>query len=109
KLLLLDEPFGALDPITRVALQGELRKIHRELHLTTIMVTHDLIEALTLADRIAVMFRGELKQVGTPAELMASPAADYVANLMGMVRRQADELHALADGKAQDAARSEPA
>jgi osmoprotectant transport system ATP-binding protein len=98
KLMLLDEPFGALDPITRTALQGELRKIHRELKLTTIMVTHDLVEALTLADRIAVMLRGELKQVGTPAELMASPADDYVAKLMGMVRRQADELHALADG-----------
>jgi len=96
KLMLLDEPFGALDPITRTALQAELRRIHRELALTTIMVTHDLVEALTLADRIAVMLRGELRQVGTPSELMASPADDYVAKLMGMVRKQADELHELA-------------
>ncbi len=97
-VLLLDEPFGALDPITRAALQGELRAIHRGLGLTTIMVTHDLIEALTLADRIAVMCQGELRQVGTPAELMTAPADDYVARLMGMVRQQADALHGLAGG-----------
>jgi osmoprotectant transport system ATP-binding protein len=95
KLLLLDEPFGALDPITRVALQGELRKIHRALKLTTVMVTHDLVEALTLADRIAVMYRSELRQVGTPRELLTSPADDYVARLMGMAKHQTDELAAL--------------
>jgi osmoprotectant transport system ATP-binding protein len=98
-VLLLDEPFGALDPITRAALQDELRAIHRGLGLTTIMVTHDLIEALTLADRIAVMYRGELRQVGTPAELMTAPADDYVARLMGMVRHQADALRELAGGE----------
>ena len=92
KLMLLDEPFGALDPITRVALQGELRRIHEELALTTVMVTHDLVEALTLADRIAVMYRGELRQVGTPAELVARPADDYVAQLMGMAKHQATQL-----------------
>jgi len=95
-VLLLDEPFGALDPITRATLQDELRKIHRELGLTMIMVTHDLIEALTLADRIAVMYRGELRQIGTPVELMTTPADDYVAQLMGMVRHQADAIRGLA-------------
>ncbi|HUQ05099.1 MAG TPA: ABC transporter ATP-binding protein [Kofleriaceae bacterium] len=98
EVLLLDEPFGALDPITRVALQGELRRLHDELELTTVMVTHDLIEGLTLGDRIAVMCGGELRQIGTPAELMSAPADDYVAQLMGMVRHQADALHSLGAG-----------
>jgi osmoprotectant transport system ATP-binding protein len=92
KVLLLDEPFGALDPITRASLQGELKKIHRELGLTTIMVTHDLVEALTLADRIAVLYQGELRQLGTPAELVEAPADEYVAKLMQMARHQAQEL-----------------
>jgi len=92
KLMLLDEPFGALDPITRVALQGELRRIHKELALTTVMVTHDMVEALTLADRIAVMYRSELRQVGTPTELVAHPADEYVARLMGMAKHQAEQL-----------------
>jgi osmoprotectant transport system ATP-binding protein len=92
KLMVLDEPFGALDPITRVALQGELRRVHKELGLTSVMVTHDIVEALTLADRIAVMYRSELRQVGTPAELVGKPADEYVAKLMGMAKHQAEQL-----------------
>jgi osmoprotectant transport system ATP-binding protein len=92
RILLLDEPFGALDPITRVALQGELRRLHGELGLTTVMVTHDLAEALALADRIAVVHRGELRQVAAPAELIAAPADDRIARMIDVVRAQAARL-----------------
>jgi len=95
KVLLLDEPLGAVDPITRVGLQDELRRIHRELALTTVIVTHDLIEALGLADRVAVMAGGALRQVGTPRELLDAPADDYVARLMSMAKHQAEQLRAV--------------
>jgi len=97
KVLLLDEPFGALDPITRVALQAELRRIHRELALTTIIVTHDMVEALTLADRIVVMCAGEVRQIATPRTLLTAPADDYVARLVRVVREQSEALRALAE------------
>jgi osmoprotectant transport system ATP-binding protein len=92
KLMLLDEPMGALDPITRAGLQDELRRLHRDLGLTLVMVTHDLIEALALADRVAVMWRGELRQLATPSELMRAPADDDVARLMAMAKHHADQL-----------------
>ncbi|MDQ3298367.1 MAG: ABC transporter ATP-binding protein [Myxococcota bacterium] len=95
RVLLLDEPFGALDPITRVGLQDKLRRIHLELGLTSILVTHDMVEALVMADRIAVMLRGELRQLATPAELFAAPADEYVARLVGMARTQGEQLRAL--------------
>ncbi|HEY5952415.1 MAG TPA: ABC transporter ATP-binding protein [Kofleriaceae bacterium] len=95
RVLLLDEPLGALDPLTRVALQDELRRIHRELGLTSILVTHDMVEAMVLADRIAVMLRGELRQLATPSELVAKPADEYVGRLVAMARRQGEQLVAV--------------
>jgi osmoprotectant transport system ATP-binding protein len=96
RMVLLDEPFGSLDPITRVALQRELVRIHRELGLTTILVTHDMVEALTLADRVVVMCRGEVRQIATPGALVTAPADEYVARLVEVVRDQSRQLHALA-------------
>jgi osmoprotectant transport system ATP-binding protein len=92
RALLLDEPFGALDPITRAALQLELVRIRKELELTAILVTHDFVEALVLADRIAVMVGGELRRIAPPAELMAEPGDPYVAELVAMARRQGEVL-----------------
>jgi osmoprotectant transport system ATP-binding protein len=82
-VLLMDEPFGALDPITRDALQSEIARIHRESRKTIVFVTHDMEEALKLASRIAVMDRGRLIQAGTPIEILASPASDFVRDLVG--------------------------
>jgi len=97
KVMLLDEPFGALDPITRDGLRTELRKLQRELSLTCVMVTHDMTEALLLSDLIAVMYRGKILQVGTSHELMTSPAHEYVRKLIETPKRQADQLQALAE------------
>ena len=90
EVVLFDEPFGALDPLIRDRLQRSFQKIRRELGLTALFVTHDMVEALLLGDRIAVMNRGRLVQVGTPAELLAHPADDYVAELMETPRRHAE-------------------
>ncbi|CCD95045.1 putative Glycine betaine/carnitine/choline ABC transporter (ATP-binding protein) [Bradyrhizobium sp. ORS 375] len=94
RIVLMDEPFGALDPLTRDALGGDYRALHDRLALTTLMITHDITEALLLADRIAVMRSGRLVEVGTPAELAAS-REPYVAELMTTPRRQAARLAAL--------------
>ncbi|HET9621331.1 MAG TPA: ATP-binding cassette domain-containing protein [Kofleriaceae bacterium] len=96
RLVLLDEPFGALDPITRLGLQGELARLHHELGLTSILVTHDMAEALTLADRVVVMCAGEIRQIATPRALVAAPADDYVARLVDVVRGQGAQLAAIA-------------
>ena len=92
ELVLMDEPFGALDPITRADLQEEFKSIQRKLELTVIMVTHDMTEALLMADRIAVMRQGEVLQIGSPSELLKRPADPYVQKLMEMPKRRADRL-----------------
>jgi len=94
QIVLMDEPFGALDPLTRDALRDDFRALHDKLALTTIMITHDMAEALLLADRIAVMQAGKLKALGTPAELSRSGDA-YVAKLLRTPRREAERLNAL--------------
>ena len=98
-IMLMDEPFGALDPMTRDQLQDDYLKLHKELHLTTIMVTHDMVEALLMADRIAVMAAGRVLQVGTPHELMTEPVNEIVESFVATPKRQADRLEALADEK----------
>ena len=98
RLMLLDEPFGALDPLTRDRVQQSFLRIRRVTGLTAIFVTHDMVEALILGDRIAVMREGRLVQVGTPNQLLVEPADEYVAQLMDTPKRQArtvDELIAL--------------
>ncbi len=102
KVMLMDEPFGALDPITRDELQQEFTRIRRALNLTVVLVTHDMTEALLLADRIAVMRGGRIVQKGTPHQLLTHPEDAYVRRLMETPKRQADELEALA-ASAEDA------
>jgi osmoprotectant transport system ATP-binding protein len=89
RVLLLDEPFGALDPLTRDRLQAAFDALRRRLGLSAVFVTHDVAEALVLADRIGVMRAGRLVQVGTPRELAARPADDEVGRLLDTPRRQA--------------------
>lgn len=84
-IVLLDEPFGALDAITRTELQETFLGLLRELRITALLVTHDLREAFRLAHRIAVMRRGRVDQIGTAAELMGAPATEYVAKLIKMM------------------------
>jgi osmoprotectant transport system ATP-binding protein len=91
RIVLMDEPFGALDPLTRDALGDDFRALHNKLGLTTIMITHDMTEAVLLADRVAVMRGGKLLAEGTPAELARSDDP-YVGELLGTPRRQAERL-----------------
>jgi osmoprotectant transport system ATP-binding protein len=108
-ILLMDEPFGAVDPVTRDGLQQELVSMRAQLGLTIVLVTHDVTEALLLADRIAVMEAGRILQVGRPSELVERPEDPAVERLLAMPRRQADRLqailheHAAASGTDADA------
>lgn len=86
-ILLMDEPFGALDPIVRAELQRELKEIQRALGTTILFVTHDVDEAFTLGDQVAVLSTGgHIEQVGTPTDLLSSPASPFVAEFVGASR-----------------------
>ena len=95
-VLLLDEPFGALDPLTRDRLQQSIISIRAKIGVTIVFVTHDMVEALLLGDRIAVLRDGRLVQLGTPAELLRRPADPYVAQLMETPLRHGRIVDALA-------------
>jgi osmoprotectant transport system ATP-binding protein len=97
RIVLMDEPFGALDPINRDAIGGDYRSLHDDLGLTTVMITHDMLEAVLLADRIGVMQMGRLIAQGTPHALMTGAHGDYVDELMATPRRQGERLAALMD------------
>ncbi len=99
-LMLLDEPFGALDPLTRARLQQSFVRIRREVGLTAIFVTHDMVEAMLLADRIAILQEGKLVQWGTPRELIHSPASPAIQQ---MLRVPLDQVRQLESLLAQDA------
>jgi sulfate/thiosulfate transport system ATP-binding protein len=85
KVLLLDEPFGALDAKVRQELRRWLRRLHDELHVTSILVTHDQDEALEVADRVVVMNQAKIEQVGTPEEVFHHPASEFVMDFLGQV------------------------
>ncbi len=85
KILLLDEPFGALDAQVRKELRRWLRRLHNELHITSIFVTHDQEEALEVADRVVVMNKGKIEQIGSPDEVYATPATPFVYQFIGNV------------------------
>jgi ABC-type proline/glycine betaine transport system ATPase subunit len=89
RIVLLDEPFGALDAITRADLQIMFRELRQLLHMTAVLVTHDLHEAMTLADRIAVMRAGRVEQVADASALAEAPATPYVERLLARARVRA--------------------
>ena len=92
-LLLLDEPLSALDALERVRLRQEIRSLQRKLGVTTIMVTHDQEEALSVADRIVVMNHGVIEQVGTPMQVYRDPATPFVADFVGKINVLSGQLH----------------
>jgi putative spermidine/putrescine transport system ATP-binding protein len=99
KLLLLDEPLSALDAKVRVSLREEIRSIQRELGITTIFVTHDQEEALSISDRIVVMYGGKAEQVGTPFEIYNRPTTKFVANFVGTLNIMEGTVSDAAAGK----------
>jgi sulfate transport system ATP-binding protein len=91
-VLLLDEPFGALDAQVRKELRTWLRRLHDEMHVTTVFVTHDQEEALEVADELVVISHGRVEQVGTPADVYDKPANDFVMSFLGPVTRLGGRL-----------------
>lgn len=81
KILLMDEPFGALDEITKRAMQDEMLSLQKKLHMTIVFITHDIREAMKLGDRVLVMEQGRIAQIGTPQEIREYPADDFVREL----------------------------
>ncbi|PTQ10823.1 ABC transporter ATP-binding protein [Sphingomonas oleivorans] len=94
-LMLMDEPFGALDPLTRDRIGASMRALHERLGLTTILVTHDMAEALLLADRVLVMARGQIVADASPRAMLSGEAGAEAAELVAVPRRQTDRLRAL--------------
>ena len=92
RVLLLDEPFGALDATVRKSLRKELRRIHDTTGVTTVFVTHDQEEALELADRVAVLNKGQIEQIGAPHEVLDNPASAFVAGFVGEANRLEGEV-----------------
>ncbi len=90
--LLMDEPLGALDALTREALQRELLALKKQIQKTIIFVTHDIFEALFLGDRIAILHEGNLEQIGRKAEVLCSPATEFVRDLFAKPARQLAEI-----------------
>lgn len=101
-IMLMDEPFGALDPITRDDLGRDYRALHDRLGLTTVMVTHDVMEALLLADRILVLDKGEVLADGAPADLLSDRTNPMVRKLMATPRRQVERVEALMGGRGHE-------
>ena len=104
-VLLLDEPFGALDAKGRMELRRWLRRLHDELHITSVFVTHDQEEALELADRVVVMDAGKIEQIGTPAEVYHHPANPFVYKFLGNVNLfhgRVEDGHVMIDGNPMD-------
>ncbi len=99
--LLLDEPLGALDLKLRQAMQIELKRIQREVGITFVYVTHDQEEALTMSDRIAVMYEGHVEQIGTPQEIYHSPASVFVASFIGVANLLPVKIDGVANGQAE--------
>jgi len=97
-IMLMDEPFGALDPLIRDQLGADYRALHERLGLTTVMVTHDMAEAVLLADRVVVLSAGRVLADGRPAELMATATDPEVRALLEAPRRQAERLRARLSG-----------